>query len=93
MFGQMSAFVNGNMFSGIFGDRMFVRLSEPEHGDLLREPGASVFEPMAGRPMRDYVTLPAEWRDQPDRIRDWMARSLTSTAALPAKAPKAKKKK
>ena len=28
MFGNVAAFVNGNMFMGLFGDELFVRLSE-----------------------------------------------------------------
>jgi TfoX/Sxy family transcriptional regulator of competence genes len=46
MFGQMAAFVNGNMFAGIFGDNVFVRLNETERVQLLAEPGASIFKPM-----------------------------------------------
>ena len=30
MFGQLSAFVNGNMFCGLFGEDLVVRLPEPE---------------------------------------------------------------
>ena len=30
MFGNLSAFVNGNMFAGLFGEDLFVRLPEPE---------------------------------------------------------------
>src|SRR6202030_316110 len=30
MFGQLSAFVNGNMFCGIFGEELMVRLPEAE---------------------------------------------------------------
>ena len=30
MFGQMSGFVNGNMFMGIFGDELILRLPEEE---------------------------------------------------------------
>ena len=92
MFGQMAAFVNGNMSAGIFGEDMFVRLSETGRAQLLAEPGASIFEPTQGRPMREYVLLPAEWNAQPERIREWMDRSLAFTAAMPPKAPKSRKK-
>ena len=92
MFGQMAAFVNGNMFAGVFGDGMFVRLNEAERAALLAEPGTTIFEPMSGRPMREYVLLPAEWRAQPERLREWMDRSLGSTGAMPPKISKPKKK-
>ena len=30
MFGNLAAFVNGNMFAGLFGEDLFVRLPVPE---------------------------------------------------------------
>ncbi len=45
MFGNVAAFVNGNMFMGLFGDELFVRLSEAERSELLAIDGASGFEP------------------------------------------------
>jgi TfoX/Sxy family transcriptional regulator of competence genes len=91
MFGQLAGFVNGNMFSGIHGNAIFVRLPEAGREELLREEGAQVFEPMPGRPMREYVVLPEAWASEPERIRAWVVRSLESSAAMPAKAPKAKR--
>jgi TfoX/Sxy family transcriptional regulator of competence genes len=91
MFGQLSAFVNGNMFMGIFGEDFFVRLPEEDRTALLRA-GGRAFEPMAGRPMREYVVLPGGWRDEPDRVRDWAARALDHAEELPPKQPKKKKK-
>ncbi len=76
MFGNVAAFVNGNMFMGLFGDDLFVRLSEDERSELLATEGASSFEPMKWRPMKEYVTLPPAWRDDPDRARSWVNRSL-----------------
>jgi TfoX/Sxy family transcriptional regulator of competence genes len=92
MFGQLSAFVNGNMFMGIFGEDVLVRLPEADRSDVIGA-GGSVFEPMAGRPMKEYVVLPGAWRDDPDRIREWAARSLDHAEELPPKQPKKKKPK
>ena len=58
MFGHLGAFVNGNMFIGIFGSDVFVRLMEEDRTELLAEDGASTPEPMPGRRMREYVTIP-----------------------------------
>lgn len=91
MFGQLSAFVNGNMFMGIFGEDVLVRLPESDREEVLGA-GGRVFEPMPGRPMREYVVLPEVWRDDPDRIRGWVARSLDQADELPPKKPKKKKK-
>jgi TfoX/Sxy family transcriptional regulator of competence genes len=85
MFGQLAAFVNGNMFMGIFGEDVFVRLPDDER-DELRRAGGGPFEPMAGRPMKEYMVLPETWRDEPDRVREWAARSLDHAEGLPVKA-------
>jgi TfoX/Sxy family transcriptional regulator of competence genes len=90
MFGQLSAFVNGNMFMGIFGDDVLVRVPDADREALLSA-GGRPFEPMAGRPMREYVVLPRAWRDQPDLVREWAARSLDHAEELPPKQPKKKK--
>ncbi len=91
MFGQLSAFVNGNMFMGIFGDDILVRLPEADREEVL-EAGGRVFEPMPGRPTREYVVLPGAWRDEPDRVRGWAARSLDHVDELPPRQARAKKK-
>jgi TfoX/Sxy family transcriptional regulator of competence genes len=71
MFGQLSAFVNGNMF--------------------MTDAGGGPFEPMPGRPMREYVVVPTTWRDEPDRIRGWAARALDHAEELPPKRPAPKR--
>jgi len=89
MFGQLSALVNGNMFMGIFGEDVLVRLPEADREEVLGA-GGRVFEPMQGRPMREYVVLPGAWRDEPDRVRGWAARSLDHAEELPPKEPQKK---
>ena len=85
MFGNMSAFVNGNMFTGLYGEDLFVRLSDKDSMDLLKNKGASLFEPMKGRPMKGYFFIPRSWRQQPDQVRAWVSKSLDWTAKMPAK--------
>ena len=92
MFGNVSAFVNGNMFMGVFGADLFVRLPEADREAVMAE-GGRPFEPMPGRPMRDYVMLPSAWRDQPETLRRWVARSLEHAEAMPPKQPKPPKKR
>lgn len=58
MFGYPLAFANDQLFCGLFADAMFVRLAEEDRAALLARPGAVVFSPMMGRPMREYVVLP-----------------------------------
>lgn len=88
MFGNLSAFVNGNMSVGVFGDDLLVRLPEPDRAELLRVKGASVFEPMKGRQMKEYVVVPRAWMADRAKIKPWVDKSLKWTGQLPPKKPK-----
>jgi len=90
MFGNLSAFVNGNMFCGLFGDDLFVRVSE-EDQSKLRKQGGKAFEPMPGRAMTGYVVVPAGWQKKPDAARSWIVTALSWSKALPAKGAKGAK--
>ncbi len=87
MFGQMSAFVNGNMFCGIFGEDFFVRLPEEEIAKVKKQRGRD-FEPMAGHKMGGYVMVPGDWRAKPPTA--LIKRALEETRKMPAKKPKTK---
>ena len=88
MFGNISGFVNGNMFAGLFEEDLFVRLSEEKRNDLLGNKGARLLEPMPGKPMKDYVVIPRAWLKQPDTVRKWIVSSLDFTSSLPPKKSK-----
>lgn len=92
MFGNIGSFINGNMFSGLFGNQIFVRLPENERIRLLKEEGATEFSPMPGRAMKEYVTVPLQWRQEPDKIREWINLSVAWVEGMPQKEPKKKKK-
>ena len=85
MFGNLGAFVNGNMFMGLFGSDVGLKLHPDGQSELLAEPGAGPFGP-AERPMGGYVTIPASWTDA--EAGPWIERSLAFVSALPAKKPK-----
>jgi TfoX N-terminal domain len=85
MFGNLGAFVNGNMFMGLFGSDVGVKLPPDQSAGLLAEPGAGPFGP-AERPMGGYVTLPGTWTA--DAAGPWIEKSMTYVAALPPKTPK-----
>jgi TfoX/Sxy family transcriptional regulator of competence genes len=90
MFGNLAAFVNGNMFAGLFGEDLFVRLPDDESAHV-RKQGGRDFEPMPGRAMKGYVTVPSTWRTKPDPVAVWIKRSLELTRKMPPKVPGAKK--
>src|ERR1700675_4976827 len=84
MFGNLAAFVNGNLFAGLFGEDLFVRLSEDE-SIAIKGKGGRDFEPMPGRAMRGYVIVPKTWRDKPEAPIVWIKRALELTAKMPPK--------
>ncbi len=86
MFGNLGAFVNGNMFMGLFGSDVGVKLVDADRETLLRS-GGGPFGPEE-RPMGGYVTLPATL--SATEAEHWVAASLAGVATLP---PKKKKKK
>jgi TfoX/Sxy family transcriptional regulator of competence genes len=87
MFGNLAAFVNGNMFCGLFGEDLFVRLSEDDNAKLRRQ-GGKPFEPMPGRAMSGYVIVPAGWKLKPASAQPWIETALTWSRHLPAKGPR-----
>jgi TfoX/Sxy family transcriptional regulator of competence genes len=91
MFGHTAAFLNGHMFAGTFGAQMFVRLDDVSRAELLAVADAKPFEPMKGRPMREYVQLPAALLVEPEQARTWIERAVASTSALPPKAHSTRK--
>jgi TfoX/Sxy family transcriptional regulator of competence genes len=90
MFGNLSAFVNGNMFTGLFGEDLFVRLPDDQSAPI-RKQGGRDFEPMAGHAMKGYVTVPSTWRTKPAAAKAWMAASLVFASTLPPKVAAGKK--
>src|ERR1700694_5292363 len=92
MFGQLSAFVNGNMFCGIFGEELMVRLPEAEIAAVKKQGGRD-FEPMAGHKMGGYVIVPGDWRAKPAPAVALIKKALAHTRAMPAKTAKESAKK
>ncbi len=89
MFGYPSAFINGNMFAGLFQQEMFLRLSDEDRASIRSQYGTSLFEPVPGRPMRGYVLVPRYVLNSPKLLRTWLAKGMEYTMSLP---PKVKRK-
>jgi TfoX/Sxy family transcriptional regulator of competence genes len=87
MFGNLGAFVNGNMFMGLFGPDIGVKLNQSDE-ERVREAGGGSFGP-AERPMGGYVSLPGS--ATPEQLDDWIGSALAYVASLPPKQPKARK--
>ncbi len=83
MFGGLGSFVNGNMFVGALGTRVFVRLPEPDLGKLLHERGGGPFEPVRGHAMAGYALLPQSWSKDAPRAQEWARKALAFALSLP----------
>jgi TfoX/Sxy family transcriptional regulator of competence genes len=92
MFGNLGAFVHGNMFAGLFGAAVGVRLDDAAREELTAIDGTGPFGP-AQRPMGGYVSLPAAWRTAPGLAERWVDSALAYVRSLPPKAKKAKRAK
>ena len=85
MFGYPAAFVNGNMFMGLHQDHFVLRLSEGARQEFLRLPATGIFEPMAGRPMREYVVASPALVSKPAELSRWVAKALEYASSLKPK--------
>jgi TfoX/Sxy family transcriptional regulator of competence genes len=87
MFGNLGAFVHGNMFAGLFGPAVGVRLDDTARGELEGIGGSGPFGP-AERPMGGYTSLPVAWRATPDVAAQWVERALAHVSTMPPKVKK-----
>jgi TfoX/Sxy family transcriptional regulator of competence genes len=84
MFGYPAAFAKGQMFASLFQSEMILRLSETDRRTLADE-GGRPFEPMPGRPMREYVTVPAAVRASREGLHAWIVKARAYAESLPRK--------
>jgi TfoX/Sxy family transcriptional regulator of competence genes len=87
MFGYPAAFANGNLFIGLHQSDFVIRLSQDDRARFSAQYGERTFEPMKGRPMREYVRLPEQLLADTRKRASWIKRSLKYAEAV---APKVK---
>lgn len=84
MFGYPSCVLRGNMFMALHEDSLILRLAAPDRADFLSRYQATLFEPMPGRPMKEYVVVPPAVTGSGE-VDDWVRRSLAYAEQLPPK--------
>jgi hypothetical protein len=91
MFGNLGAFVNGNMFAGLFGPTIGVKLAEADKEELESTERTVPFGPPE-RPMGGYTGLPEIWNAEgagdEARAKAWVEKAFEHVSTLPPKAPK-----
>ena len=85
MFGSLGAFVNGNMFAGLFSPDIGVKLDPDDMAELGAVEGSGPFGPEE-RPMGGYLSLPASFSDE--QATAWVERAREHVATFPPKVKK-----
>ncbi|MBL7706074.1 MAG: hypothetical protein JNM21_11070 [Taibaiella sp.] len=65
LFGKPCFKINGKAFICFFREEMVFKLNGPQHRSALSLEGSSLFDPSGkGRPMKEWVQVPFQHRDQ-----------------------------
>ena len=82
MFSCPSYSIGGNLFAGVFGESVFVRLSDTDRATIISE-GGRLFEPLEGRTLRMYALLPPTIVADGEMLASWLGRSMDFVKGLP----------
>jgi TfoX/Sxy family transcriptional regulator of competence genes len=86
MFGAPVYTVNRNMFTGVHGGNIFLRLSEADRRKIASDfDEAAPFEPVKGHVMKEYVTVPPALYEDAKMFQEWLKRAYEFTSKLPVK--------
>jgi TfoX/Sxy family transcriptional regulator of competence genes len=86
MFGYPAFFFNGNMFVGVHGDKLFLRLSNADMAEIMTVyKNVTAFEPMPGRAMKGYVVIPKTLYSDDRIFGEWLDKSINYVSSLPPK--------
>jgi len=86
MFGYPAYFFNGNMFVGVHGDKLFLRLSDDDKAEIMKDcKDVAAFEPMPGRAMKGYVVLPKPVYFNDKAFAEYLDKSIKYVSSLPPK--------
>jgi hypothetical protein len=83
MFGGTGYMLHGNLFAGVYKDRLLIRLSPAEGTSALDEPHVSPFD-MMPRPMPGWITVDQDGLVGQDLVR-WLERGRAYAESLPPK--------
>lgn len=95
MFGTSAWFLESNdmMFAGAWGESIMVRVGSERTSELIQSGNAEPFDPMGGKPMREYVLLNADRIAEDDDLISWLDEASQFAGTLPPKQKKSRNKK
>lgn len=85
LFGCQCYWANGYIFTGIDSTGWFVRLSPEDREAIKKKYNAKHFDPLGGKPMREYIMLPEEVLEDQELIDHYLEQSLAFVRAMPPK--------
>lgn len=78
MFGMPTLKARGKALAGEFKGSMVFKLTDSKAGEkALDLPGAKLFDPMGGRPMKQWVVVPAEQSEEWSELAEAAYKGLT----------------
>ena len=93
MFGYQCFFKNTQMFTGLFEDKLFLRLGPADIDDLKRKnKDVEGFQPLPGRTMKEYIIIPERIYKNEKAFDVLLAKSIKYVSSLPPKKKKIKSK-
>jgi TfoX/Sxy family transcriptional regulator of competence genes len=84
MFGGLSFLLRGNMFCGVVGDDLIVRVGSDAYPQALARPHVREMD-FTGRPLKGLVYVGARGIRTTRQLRSWVDRGIRFASSLPAK--------
>jgi TfoX/Sxy family transcriptional regulator of competence genes len=91
MFGGLCFMINGNMFAGVMGNELMLRVGPERFEQALAQPGARPMD-FSKRPMVGMVYVAPPAFETESALSDWLGQALDFAGAMPGKQPGEKRR-
>ena len=92
MFGGLCFMVNGNMFAGVMGNELMLRVGVERFDEALAQPFTRPMD-FTNRPMVGMVYVAPAGFESDNALSAWLSRALDFAGSMPAKPPGEKRKR
>ncbi len=84
MFGGLAFMLNGNMWCGVSGENLMLRVGPDRYEEALSRSGAREMD-FTGKPLRGFVYVDAEALETDSALERWLSYAHEFVSNLPAK--------
>ena len=84
MFGGVGFLLHGNMAVGVHKDDLIVRCEPAKHDQLIKKPGAKLFD-ISGRPMKGWLLVEPAGCKTKKQLSAWIKEGIEFALTLPPK--------